>query len=132
MAMKACSECKKEISTDANPCPHCGKKNPHGSSKGALFGGTIVALIGGFWFLGGGAQHQIESQAKDELVRIHNQVAQDAVAQFEIAKRSGDKMQTCAHAGMVSAAFLQSKDETSYRKWQAIEKQECVAAGVPR
>lgn len=63
---------------------------------------------------------------------IEKQVAQDAVAQFEIAKRSGDGMQTCVHAGLVSAAFLQAKDEASYRKWLAIEKQECAAAGVPQ
>lgn len=63
---------------------------------------------------------------------IESQVAQDAVAQFQIAKRSGDPMQACVHAGLVSAAFLQAKDETSYRKWLAIEKQECTAAGVPQ
>jgi len=130
--MKACSECKKEISADADPCPHCGKKNPRGPSKGATFVGTIVALAGAAWFLGGGAQRHVEKQAADDLAKIHNQVAQDAVAQFEMAKRSGDKMQACVHAGMVSAAFLQAKDEPSYRKWQATEKQECAAAGVPR
>lgn len=65
-----------------------------------------------------------------DTASIETQVAQDAVAQFEIAKRSGDGMQTCVHAGLVSAAFLQAKDETSYRKWLAIEKQECAAAGV--
>ena len=132
MTMKTCSECKKQISADANPCPHCGKKNPHGSSKLATFGGTIVALAGAVWFFGGGAQQQVEKQAADGLVKIHNQVAQDAVAQFDIAKRSGDGMQSCVHAGMVSAAFLQAKDEASYRKWQTIEKQECTAAGIPR
>jgi hypothetical protein len=49
MSMKACSECKKQISADANPCPHCGKKNPHGTSKGAAVIGTIVALAGAYW-----------------------------------------------------------------------------------
>lgn len=38
MAMKLCVECKTAISTDANPCPHCGKKNPHGASKIVVFG----------------------------------------------------------------------------------------------
>jgi hypothetical protein len=28
MAMKACKECKKEVSTEAKVCPNCGKKNP--------------------------------------------------------------------------------------------------------
>lgn len=46
MALKPCLECKQEISTDANPCPHCGKKNPIGLSAGqavaVVFG--IIAL----------------------------------------------------------------------------------------
>jgi predicted nucleic acid-binding Zn ribbon protein len=43
VAMKNCKECGKSISTDANPCPHCGKKNPHGASKLRAYG--IVALV---------------------------------------------------------------------------------------
>jgi predicted amidophosphoribosyltransferase len=126
MAMKACKECKKEISTDANPCPHCGKKNPHGSSKILVFGGVLgVAAV---WALSGGAQKQAATQMKN----IENQVATDAVAQYEIAKRNGDLMQTCVQAGMVSAAFLQAKDEASYGKWKTIEKDDCAKAGVPK
>ena len=45
MAMKLCRECKKEISTDANPCPHCGKKNPHGMSKLLKYGGGAVGAL---------------------------------------------------------------------------------------
>ena len=33
-------------------------------------------------------------------------------------------------AGMVSAAFLQAKDEENYKKWKAIEKDEAKRAGV--
>lgn len=40
MALKACSECKREISTDAKTCPHCGKRNPTSSS-----GTKIIAVI---------------------------------------------------------------------------------------
>ncbi len=29
MALRPCVECKKEISTDADPCPSCGRKHPH-------------------------------------------------------------------------------------------------------
>ena len=28
MALKPCRECKREVSTDAKACPHCGKKSP--------------------------------------------------------------------------------------------------------
>lgn len=42
--------------------------------------------------------------------------ATDAVTQYEIAKRQGDKMQICVQAGFVTAAFLQAKDEKNYRE----------------
>lgn len=49
MALKPCSECKKEISSEANPCPNCGKKNPHKSGKLLyIVGGSILffAIVG--------------------------------------------------------------------------------------
>lgn len=128
MGMKACQECKKEISTDANPCPHCGKKNPHGSSKIVVFGGGFLAVAFGIWFFGGG----VEDQTAQTMAHVEQKVAQDAVSQYQIAKRNGDAMQTCVQAGMVSAAFLQAKDEANYKIWQATEKQDCEKAGVPR
>jgi hypothetical protein len=49
MALKQCKECKKEISSDANPCPNCGKKNPHGMPKWLKYSGgaaVVLAIIG--------------------------------------------------------------------------------------
>lgn len=46
MAMKACLECKKEISTDCKKCPNCGKQNPFGKTPTwVVFVGVIVALV---------------------------------------------------------------------------------------
>lgn len=61
---------------------------------------------------------------------IEAQAANDAVKQYEMAKGSGDKMQTCVAAGMVVAAYLQAKDEANYKKWLAVEKEDCSAAGL--
>lgn len=47
MALKACKECRKEISSDANPCPHCGKKNPHGMSAVMKYGGGFLGIMFG-------------------------------------------------------------------------------------
>lgn len=132
MALKPCRECKKEISTDANPCPHCGKKNPRGTSLVVVLGGTLLVLGGAFWVITGGPQEQMDSHVASEMQRIEDQVAQDSVKQYEIAKRGGDAMQACVYAGMVVAAFLQAKDEPNYRKWQAIEKGDCAGAGMPQ
>ncbi len=66
----------------------------------------------------------------DMLPSIENYVAQDAIKQYEIAKRQGDKVQIYVSAGLVSAAFLQAKDEENYIKWKAIEKEAGKAAGI--
>lgn len=72
-----------------------------------------------------------DRQVEKQMAKIHDQVAKDAVEQYEMAKRSGDKMQTCVQAGLVKAAYLQAKDEPAFQKWTATEKADCKAAGVP-
>ncbi len=47
MALKACRECKKDISTDAKVCPSCGKKSPHGASNIVKYGGGFLAVMFG-------------------------------------------------------------------------------------
>ncbi len=94
-----------------------GEKKP-GAGAQALV--AIALLGGGYWFF------------KPDMGDIERQVAEDAVAQYEIAKRGGDKMQTCVQAGMVSAAYLQAKDEEKYNEWKATEKMDCRAVGMPQ
>jgi hypothetical protein len=79
-----------------------------------------------------GCEKAIDGLAQREMAKIEKQVAQDVVKQYEIAKRGGDKMDKCVHAGLVAAAFLQAKDEANYSKWKAIEKSDCAAVGMPR
>ena len=43
MALKPCKECKREVSTDAKACPHCGKKNP--ASRTTSLGIVLVAVL---------------------------------------------------------------------------------------
>lgn len=69
------------------------------------------------------AQHQTVDQT-------FQNVASDAVAQFEIAKRQGDPMAIYAAAGYVSAAYLAAKDEANYRKWKQIEEEVGIRAGI--
>src|SRR5712664_3558795 len=44
MALHPCKECKKELSTDAKFCPHCGKKVGMSTAKGCLV--VFLVLIG--------------------------------------------------------------------------------------
>ncbi len=48
MALKPCSECRKEVSTAAKACPHCGKQWPTGRPTGFLtyvVGGIIAFFV---------------------------------------------------------------------------------------
>ncbi len=49
----------------------------------------------------------------------------------DIAKKNGDKMQTCTQAMMIGQLFLQAKDETRYKEWKAKETADCKSAGMP-
>jgi len=68
--------------------------------------------------------------AKQQMQTIENQVTEDAIKQYEIAYRQGDKMQIYVQAGMVAAAYLQAQDEENYRKWKAIEKEAGKKVGL--
>lgn len=67
-----------------------------------------------------------------QMDSAYNKVSSDMVAQYEIAKKQGDAMQTCVQAGMVSAAYLQAQDEAKYNEWKATEKADCKAAGIDK
>jgi hypothetical protein len=87
----------------------------------------VLVMIGSIWYFYGGG---MEKQVAKDMSQIEKQVAADAVKQYEIAKRSGSIMDAYVHAGIVSAAFLQAKDEANYQKWKAIERQEGLRAGM--
>jgi hypothetical protein len=121
-----CEGCGKEISKKAASCPSCG----HPNKKQHVSGGSVLLSLIGIglflWWLApsGGGQVVMDN--------INDQVSQDAISQYEIAERSGDPIQKCVHAGMVTAAFMQAKDETSYQSWLAKQKRDCEAAGIPQ
>ena len=75
-----------------------------------------------------GCDQAVEAQ----MDSTYDKVSSDMVAQYDIAKKQGDPMQTCVQAGMVSSAYLQAKDEAKYNEWKAIEKTDCKAAGIDK
>jgi len=97
--------------------------------------GVLGALGALYYFTIGQHQAQEQQQRQEQAVvaamaDIEDKVAVDAVTQYGIAKRQGDAMQTCVQAGMVSAAYLQAKNETEYTRWKATEKTDCAKAGL--
>ena len=97
-----------------------------------------VLVILGWYFFGGGQEkmvqnemEKIDKQVPAQMQQIENQVAADAVRQYEIAERAGDKMQMYTQASLCTAAFLQAKDESNYRKWLDLEHKLGKQLGMP-
>lgn len=89
--------------------------------KRLFFGlASVLALVG------------CDAAVDAQMDSTYDKVSSDMVAQYDIAKKQGDKMQICVQAGMVSAAYLQAKDEAKYNEWKAIEKSDCAAAGITK
>jgi hypothetical protein len=130
MATIKCENCSNEISEKAATCPKCGHPNKKAAhlSRGQIFLYLIAAGGGLWWWVGGGFDHQVAHDMK----KIENQVATDFVDQYNIAKRQGDVMQVCIQAGIVTAAYLQAKNEESYQHWKRVEAVDCERAGLPR
>lgn len=68
----------------------------------------------------------------DLLTDTYRRVCDDAVKQYEIAKRNGSQLDTCVHAGFAAAAFLQAKDEAGYAQWKKTETADCAKAGLAK
>lgn len=83
----------------------------------------VLVIAGLVWYFYGGG---LQKHTNVELQNISNTVASDAVEQYNIAKRQGDKTQICVQAQLVSAAYLQAKDEANYTKWKTVEKSDCA------
>lgn len=156
-----CTKCGKEIPEGSTVCNNCGNQiKPKKKSNGCLIGcfGCLGVIIVGFLFLlilgaivsstdssatsDNTSSTQTNQKTQSALYKatknhanplnvIENKVADDAVIQYNIAKRQGDKIQICVQAGLVAAAYLQAKDEANYNKWQSIKKTDCNNAGIP-
>jgi hypothetical protein len=86
-----------------------------------------VGFLLWFFVFGG-----FESTTNNNLNEIYQKVARDAEDQYRISLTSGDKIQICVQAGLVSASHLQAKNDEAYRRWKSIEDADCTAAGMPR
>lgn len=149
MALHPCPDCGREVSDSAPICLGCGtpldaatrffrrRRGPKSDINGrqlAIGVAIVGALVLSFAYQQGvlGDLSPRGFSFSSPSARIADQVAEDAVRQYNITAKAGGPMDTCVQAGMVSAAFLQAKDELSYRAWKNIEKTDCGKAGIDR
>lgn len=94
-----------------------------------------VGALGLFAYFYGG---DIVSQFNKDVARhadefeksIEKKVVKDAADQLEIVIRNGSPVDACVHAGILSAAFVQAKDETNYKAAKELEDFICRKAGL--
>jgi hypothetical protein len=99
------------------------------SSSFAIIFLIISAILA--WFVyGGGIKKQTFINVN--MDNAYQKVSDDAVAQYNIAKAQGDKIQICVQAGLVSAAYLQAQNQSSYNNWKDIQRMDCERAGIPQ
>lgn len=127
MALIKCHECGTDVSTEAKTCPQCGATPKTKTNMLSAIGGVAIAGIALWFFFGGG----MEQQAAKDMGKIEQQVAEDAVEQYGVVKRSGTPVDACVHAGLVTAAYVQAKDEDHYKMWKKTEHADCALAGMP-
>ncbi|ELY4778454.1 hypothetical protein SM077_000237 [Cronobacter sakazakii] len=73
MALTKCKECKKEVSTSAKTCPHCGVKNPGVTAKQTLGGFIVLAvIIGAIWLFVGGDDKEESNQQQPHPATCSN------------------------------------------------------------
>jgi len=122
--IKKCPHCQKEVDLKATKCPHCQSDMRNWFLRHPILDVLFVLIF--IWIISD------SGSTGTSMNSLYQQVSTDAVKQYEIAARQGDKIQICVQAGLVSAAYLQAKDEANYQSWKAVEKRDCSRAGMPQ
>lgn len=93
--------------------------------------GAMFAAFVGFGILMSMGSKGIQEAAKTNMDNIYTQVTNDQIAQYNMTKSGGDKIEICVHAGLVVAGQLQAKNQAGYAEWKAIQRKDCATAGMP-
>ena len=78
---------------------------------------AVVLVAGYAVFADSGPSAQT---AANPLTAASAQTAEDAIAQYEMVKRTGDQAQSLAMASWVSQIYLMNKNESEYVRWKAV------------
>jgi hypothetical protein len=112
------------------PIPQVAEPSAEDSSQNLSIGTVIFVLLcaaGWFAFTQNAEERlseQIQDDAATEMRRIERSVAEDAVAEYRIAKRNGSALDAYGAASLVVAAYLQANDQHNYKKWKKVEDEE--------
>ena len=117
-----CKNCGHEISIKALFCPSCG----HPNQQNCCFSVThiiviLIITIALTVALVIGLDINFNNKRHDN----YNQLALDAVEQYNVIKKTGEHAKICVHARIVAASYLKANDQAKYHKWKEIGDIEC-------
>lgn len=104
MALVKCKECKKEVSDNADTCPHCGIKNPGITKKDSLIGCAgfiVICLAVGFWLFSDDESDKIEianktlANYRQESISDRQKIVSNFVSQKKIDKSHTNAFYNC-------------------------------------
>jgi hypothetical protein len=101
------------------------EKNDMSGAQAAL---TLIGLVLFAWFFLGRSVGQPAAEAPEQA---ESRAIDEAVNKYQIAKRSGNPIDACTTAGLVTAAYQRAKDEAGYAAWKKTESADCGALGLP-
>jgi uncharacterized lipoprotein NlpE involved in copper resistance len=87
------------------------------------------ALLLSVFFLFGCDNNQDEREAEapelSEVEEAKYKIVDEFLKEYEVAERTGNRSEKCWRAGMVATAYREADDDAAYRKWKAIQKDDC-------
>jgi len=107
MALKPCKECKKEISTEAKVCPHCGKKNPTQSANASAGVGCLAVVVVIFLIVqatGGGSGSSTGSLSPGRVVSSAPTAPPRAGSQWRYGQDMDEMTGRASHFASVESA----------------------------
>lgn len=109
MALKPCIECKREVSTEAKSCPHCGKSNPTttGLSSGAKLFLAIVGLAMVASFASSGS-----SPSSNVSMGVADPAAAAAAEKAEAERRSRERPKADSFFTATPASKLKAQPDS--------------------
>ena len=124
MALRPCSECGKDISTEAKACPHCGKQNPTGAKTSPVAIGCLALLALGIISSLFSSNSDTSSRANVGSVPVASAPVVDT-AQQRITRESWmrDSVQMVTRLAALKKRFRFDKDEVEGGGWYGHQNQ---------
>lgn len=76
------------------------------------------------------SREEVARQERELEIETNAKVIADAIVEYSIVKKRGDKTEMCLRAGVVAEGMLHARLVEQYDEWKKIQKTDCRAAGI--